>query len=88
MSEAAASFRLPPRPVPAGGRSVEALFARYGPAYRWMVTFTRQRGADAFAQVASGLASGCPPPFWAWICVTKDQVARSHGTAPEDSATR
>lgn len=44
MSEAMANFRLPPRPVLAGGRSVEALFARYGPAYRWLVTFTAMIG--------------------------------------------
>lgn len=34
-------------PALGGGRSVEALFAAYGPAYRWLVTATALMGTLA-----------------------------------------
>ena len=45
MSDAAAAPGSSPLgPSPAAPRSVEALFARYGPNYRWLVTFTAMIG--------------------------------------------
>ncbi len=47
MSGAAGALGGPVAGTPAGPRSIEALFARHGPNYRWLVTFTAMIGTVA-----------------------------------------